>query len=60
MPDDLLTLTMTREVFPQFKRLLEAGSTIVGDYEVRAEVKEYPPGFIYISTTQRTLDCERG
>ena len=47
--DELMTLRMTREVFPHFKRLLDTTTFIVGKNEVRIAVEELWPGVITLS-----------
>ena len=54
--DGLMTLTMVREVFPYFKRLLEDNTFIVGEDEVTVKVEEGPQGTITLWTTVRKRD----
>ncbi len=53
--EGLMTLTMTRELFPHFKRMLESTPFIVGDDEVMVEVRESLGGVITLWTTTRRL-----
>jgi hypothetical protein len=50
---DLMTLTMTRAVFPYFKELLEKTTFINGEDEVHMQVDEPKPGIITLSSWAR-------
>ncbi len=51
--DELMTLRMTREVFPHFKKLLETTTFMVGEDEVHITVDEPRPGVITLSSWSR-------
>ena len=56
--DELMTLTMTRAVFPFFKEFLEKATRIDGEDEVTVEVKEGPSGVITLWTTVRRRNID--
>ena len=60
MPDGLLTLTMTRETFPYFKRLLESNRLVDGEDEVQLTVDEESPGVIRLTAARWYGSQERG
>lgn len=51
---DLMTLTMTREIFPYFKQMLEGTVFIVAGDEVRVEVRGEETGVITLWTTVKS------
>ena len=51
--DDLLKLTMTRAVFPYFRKLLEENILYDGNDEVTVKVEEGPTGIITLWTSRK-------